>query len=153
MALSVRGLRESDEARWRELWAGYLDFYRYPDLPAHVTDHTWAMLTATESDAAFAFAADLDGRMIGFVHIIVHANTWIDKPICYLEDLYVDPRVRRCGAGRAMIDAVIARAKAKDYGQVYWRTADDNPARALYDQVAEKIDFVTYVHQLGPKAV
>lgn len=144
MSVTVRNMRAEDEARWRSLWAGYLDFYEIPNLAPKITDNTWAMLSGARPDV-FGLVAELGDDVIGFVHGVVHANTWVDKPICYLEDLFVDPSVRRSGAGRALIDAMVARAQENDWGQVYWRTANDNPARALYDQVAEKIDFVTYV--------
>lgn len=150
MNVTIRDLSEADEPRWRELWAGYLEFYAYPDLDPKVTDHTWDMLTGPRGDV-FGLVAEADGEVIGIVHCVVHANTWVDKPICYLEDLFVDPDRRGQGAGRALIDAVIVRAEARGWGQVYWRTATDNPARKLYDQMAEAIDFVTYVKPLGQK--
>ncbi len=150
MTIQVRDLNPQDETRWRELWAGYLEFYEIPDLDPKVTDNTWAMLTGERPDV-FGYVADLNGTAVGFVHGVEHANTWVDRPICYLEDLFVDPSVRGQGAGRGLIEAVIARARENDWGQVYWRTATGNPARKLYDQVADKIDFVTYVHKLDSK--
>ena len=152
MSVSIRDLQTTDEARWRELWDGYLTFYECLDLEPKVTANTWAMLTGERPDV-FGFVAEVDGQVVGFVHGVEHANTWVDKSICYLEDLFVDPTVRGQGAGRALIEAVIAHAKDNDWGQVYWRTADDNPARKLYDQMADKIDFVTYVHQIGDRTV
>jgi len=152
VAITVRDLQIDDEARWRDLWAGYLEFYETSDLDPKVTDHTWSMLTGARPDV-FGFVAEVDGRVVGFVHGVEHANTWVDKSICYLEDLFVEPTVRGQGAGRALIEAVITHAKANDWGQVYWRTAETNPARKLYDQVADKIDFVTYVHALSPQTV
>jgi len=148
VAVTVRTLRASDENRWRELWQGYLTFYECPDLDPRVTDNTWSMLIGERPDVFGYVAEDDSGQVVGFVHGVEHANTWVDKPICYLEDLFVDPAVRGQGAGRALIDAVVDHAKANDWGQVYWRTATGNPARKLYDQVADKIDFVTYVHKL-----
>lgn len=148
MSITVRPLSLADEARWRSLWAGYLEFYECPDLSPKVTDHTWAMLTGPREDVFGLVAQDDGGTVVGIVNCVVHANTWVDKPICYLEDLFVDPKARGQGAGKALIEGVIARAKADDWGQVYWRTATGNPARKLYDQVAETIDFVTYMHKL-----
>ena len=147
MSFAVRPLSPSDEARWRELWAGYLEFYECPDLDPKVTDHTWFMLTGPREDV-FGLAVQDGPAVVGIVNCVVHANTWVDKPICYLEDLFVDPKARGQGAGRALIEGVVARAKSEDWGHVYWRTATGNPARVLYDQVAETIDFVTYVRKL-----
>lgn len=148
MSVAIRNLHANDEARWRALWAMYLTFYECPDLDAKVTDNTWDMLTGSREDV-FGFVAEAAGEAVGFVHGVVHANTWVDKPICYLEDLFVDASARGQGAGRALIEAVVQRAQEQGWGQVYWRTAEDNAtARALYDTVADKIDFVTYVKKL-----
>ena len=147
MPITIRPLEIRDEARWRELWAGYLDFYKCPDLPAAITDHTWSMLTGSRPDVFGLVAQDASGRVIGIVNCVIHANTWTDKSICYLEDLFVDPAARGQGAGKALIEGVYARAHAEGWGQVYWRTANDNPARKLYDQVANEIGFVTYARK------
>jgi len=148
MAVTVRNLHVNDESRWRQLWQGYLTFYECPDLEPRVTAHTWSMLVGDRADVFGFVAEDESGQVVGFVHGVEHANTWVDRSICYLEDLFVDPTVRGQGTGRALIDAVLAKAQDQGWDQVYWRTATGNPARKLYDQVAETIDFVTYVHKL-----
>lgn len=148
MSLTIRPLDVQDKDRWLALWAGYLTFYECPDLDPKTTAHTWAMLTGPRDDV-FGLVAEQGGEVVGFVHGVVHANTWAAQPICYLEDLFVDPAKRGQGAGRALIEAVVHRAKSNDWAQVYWRTAETNPARKLYDQVADKIDFVTYVRKVS----
>lgn len=148
MPLTIRPLEAQDETAWRGLWAGYLDFYENPDLDPEITAHTFAMLTGEREDV-FGLVAELEGRVVGIVNCVVHANTWVDRPICYLEDLFVSPDVRGQGAGRALIEAVVAQAAHEGWAQVYWRTATGNPARGLYDQVGDVIDFVTYVRKLG----
>ncbi|HEY9163475.1 MAG TPA: GNAT family N-acetyltransferase [Magnetovibrio sp.] len=151
MSVTVRPLAAKDQARWRTLWDGYLTFYECPDLDPKTTDHTWDMLTDPREDV-FGLVAERDGEVVGFVHGVVHANTWLVQPICYLEDLFVDPAWRGQGTGRALIEALVGRAKASGWAQVYWRTAETNPARKLYDQVADKIDFVTYVRKVSGKS-
>lgn len=148
MSIIVRAIDVHDEPHWRELWAGYLAFYENSDLDPKITDHTWAMLSGIREDA-FGYVAHMDGTMVGIVHCVVHANTWLDMPVCYLEDLFVGVNARGNGAGRALIEAVYDHARTEGWPQVYWRTAESNPARALYDKVADKIDFVTYVKTLS----
>jgi ribosomal protein S18 acetylase RimI-like enzyme len=49
------------------------------------------------------------------------------------------------GVGRALIEAVCARAKAAGASRVYWNTSETNAtARALYDKVATLTRFVQY---------
>ena len=69
-----------------------------------------------------------------------------DRQTCYLEDLFVSPEARGSGAGRALIEAVLERARAHGWDKVYWHTREDNArARALYDSFTGADDFVRYV--------
>ena len=84
--------------------------------------------------------------MVGFVNCVLHPSTWGAADTCYLEDLFVSPAVRGSGAGRALIEAVVERARSRGLEKVYWHTRRDNArARALYDSLAEVDDFVRYV--------
>ena len=138
----VRPLAPHDRPAWDRLWAGYLEFYK-TSLPPEVSQTSWERLLFSEP-AMFAFVAEQDGRVIGIVHGVLHPATWSVGPYCYLEDLFVDPAARGSGAGRALIEAVYARADAAGAARVYWMTHKDNPARRLYDQVAGVSEFVQY---------
>jgi len=144
MTMTVRPLESKDEASWRELWAGYLSFYDVSDLDPKTTTHTWGMLTGPREDV-FGWIAELDGLAVGYVHCVLHANTWSTKPVCYLEDLYVDASARGQGAGEALIKAVTTRQNADNWHKVYWRTGEDNlTAQSLYNKLAKRIEFLTY---------
>ena len=94
----------------------------------------------TTKDTALAAGAE------GFVNYVLHPSTWGTADTCYLEDLFVSPEARGSGAGRALIEAVLERAKAYGWDKVYWHTRADNArARALYDSFAPADDFVRYV--------
>jgi len=142
---STRNLTAGDEARWRELWQAYLVFYEN-DLADAVTDTTWDRLIDPGETAMFTFVAeDNSGAVIGFVNCVLHLNTWSEKTICYLEDLFVDAQARNQGAGRALIEAVRDRGKTDGWHRVYWRTNKTNAtAQALYDTLADGTDWITY---------
>ncbi len=149
MTVTVRDLAPADEPRWRELWAGYLDFYGNP-LPEEVTAATWSRLLAREQGLSGQVAVGDDGAVVGFVHRIVHAGTWSAAPRCYLEDLFVDPEVRGSGAGRALIAATHEHAARLGCSEVYWITEEDNTvARRLYDRVATLTPYVRYEIELA----
>ena len=58
----------------------------------------------------------------------------------------MSPSARGSGAGRALIEAVVQRARSRGLEKVYWHTRRDNArARALYDSFTEADDFVRYV--------
>ena len=72
-------------------------------------------------------------------------NTTMIGPTCYLQDLFTAESARGLGVGRALIEAVCARARALGATRVYWQTHETNSAAMrLYDQVAEKSGFVVY---------
>jgi tRNA (adenine37-N6)-methyltransferase len=143
-AVAIRDLAPRDEPRWRELWGVYLDFYGYP-LPEAVTAETWRRLVGAEDGFRAIVAVDAEERPIGFAHLLLHPTTWAVEPSCYLEDLVVDPSARGQGVGRALLEAVVARARAEGAEGVQWLTqADNHVARGLYDDVATVSDYVRY---------
>lgn len=140
----VRDIFETDRTEWTPLWAGYLAFYE-STLNSAVTDTTWARLLDS-AEPMFALVAENDaGDLIGFVHCVLHRGTWAIGDFCYLEDLFVAPEARGSGAGRALIEAVYARADVLGCERVYWLTHESNAAaRKLYDQVASNRGFIQY---------
>ncbi|WP_428697463.1 N-acetyltransferase family protein [Stappia sp.] len=148
--IAIRPLAAADRADWQPLWQAYLDFYRQ-ELAEGVTEAVFARISG--DGAHCGLVAERDGKMIGFVHYIVHETTWSLAPTCYLEDLYVDGATRGGGAGRALIAAVGDAARARGCRSVYWHTHDDNArARTLYDKVAVLSPFVRYDQILTPQS-
>jgi len=142
-SLTIRPVRQDDEAVWRELWAGYLDFYEAA-LPATVTDATWNRILA-DDDTFQAIVAERDGEVIGFANVVLHDFTWSDRPAALLHDLFVRPDVRGGGVGRALIDHVVAQGRRERWNRVYWLTKEDNAtARRLYDTYAPADGFIRY---------
>src|SRR3546814_17797350 len=79
--------------------------------------------------------------LVGFTHYLVHRNTNMIEPVCYLEDLFTAEAARGTGVGRALIESVCAEARAAGLRRVYWIThATNKTAQRLYDQVAERSD-------------
>ncbi len=141
--IEVRAIAPTDRDQWAPLWAGYLAFYESTLDPA-ITDATWARFL-DPSEPMFAFVAENDaGELVGFAHCVLHRGTWAIGDFCYLEDLFVASQARGQGAGRALIEAVYARADGLGCARVYWLTHESNPARRLYDQVAHNLGFIQY---------
>ena len=141
--ITVREARKDDFKQWEPLWDGYTRFYeREPD----------AKITATLWDRAFdvyepihILVAELDGRIVGIVHYLYHRSTSLIAPVCYLQDLFTQNGLRGKGVGRALIEAVYARAKDAGAARVYWMTHETNAtAMKLYDNIADKSGFLQY---------
>jgi GNAT superfamily N-acetyltransferase len=140
----IRPLEAADEAAWRRLWAGYLTFYRKA-LDPEITAATWRRLLDAGTPDMIGRAAVVDGAVVGFLHAVIHPNTWSIAPVCYLEDLYVDADARGRGFGRALIAALAEEGRHAGWLRIYWRTASDNAtAQALYDKLARRSAWITY---------
>jgi GNAT superfamily N-acetyltransferase len=93
----------------------------------------------------YALVAERGGEMLGIVHFLYHRTTIHPMPTCYLQDLFTVERARGLGVGRALIEAVCARARRAGAARVYWQTHETNQvAMRLYDRVAEKSGFLVY---------
>ena len=139
---TIRPLAADDKPQWRRLWRGYLDFYKTA-LDESTTAATFDRLL--RDSRFFCLVAEKGGVLSGLVHCVVHPATWSTRDYCYLEDLFVSEAARGSGAGRALIEAVYDRARAKGFDRVYWLTHQSNAsARALYDKLASNDGFVQY---------
>ncbi|MFD1327797.1 GNAT family N-acetyltransferase [Mycoplana ramosa] len=142
--LVIRPVATDDEAAWRSLWTAYLAFYETV-LPEDVYRSTFTRLTGDGANEFAGLLAVLDGKPVGLAHYLFHRSCWTINNVCYLQDLYADPQVRGTGIGRALIEAVYARAAEVGTPEVYWMTQEFNAtARRLYDRIAEKTPFIIY---------
>jgi GNAT superfamily N-acetyltransferase len=145
MDFRIRALAERDHAAWLALFRGYIGFYQ-ARVPEEVIGLTWRrLLTPADGNPIGLVAVGDDDRPFGLAHVLFHRSTWSPTWYCYLEDLFVDPARRAQGAGRALIEAVYAEADRRQCTRTYWATQEHNAsARALYDRVAAKSEFVQY---------
>ena len=144
MTTVVRRIEPRDERRWRELWDGYTRFYeREPE--EGLTKLTWTRIF-DPGVPIHAIVAERAGEVIGIANYVIHPSTSQAAPVCYLQDLFVDPALRGAGAGRALIDWLVAEMKAQGWSRLYWNTRRENAAaRALYDSYSAESGFVRYV--------
>lgn len=141
--MRIRDPAAADETGWRRLWAGYLAFYG-EDLAEAVTAATWRRILNPASPV-FARLAEVDGTLVGMTVNVLHEGTWTTAPICYLEDLFVAPKARSAGIGRALIGDLVAMGKARGWSRLYWHTKSENvQARRLYERFVAADDFCRY---------
>jgi GNAT superfamily N-acetyltransferase len=147
-SVSVRGARNEDFAQWEPLWDGYTRFYeREPD--AKITTTTWQRFF-DPYEPMHVLVAELDDRIVGIVHYLYHRSTSLIEPTCYLQDLFTQEGLRGKGVGRALIEAVYARAREAGASRVYWMTHTTNTtAMKLYDTIADTTGFLQYRKLLG----
>jgi GNAT superfamily N-acetyltransferase len=143
-AVTIRAMQGGDEADWRALWKGYLTHYEAA-LPEAVTATTFARLLSDDPAEMRGMLALMDGRVVGLVHHVAHRTCWKVENVCYLQDLFTLPEARGKGVGRALIEAVYARADRAGTPAVYWLTqAFNTTARRLYDRVGVLTPSIEY---------
>jgi ribosomal protein S18 acetylase RimI-like enzyme len=143
MSIDVRAARRDEFDSWMPLWRGYQAFYKV-DIADTVSRSTWQRFF-DDSEPRFCDLVEVDGVVCGLVHSIDHRSCWFDKPVCYLQDLFVDPAYRGRHLGRALIEHVYAQAKSRGLARVHWLTHESNTeAMKLYDRIADKPGFVQY---------
>ena len=145
--ITVREARPDDFEGWLPLWDGYNAFYERVG-PTAVSEAMTRLTWQRFFDAyepMHAMVAERNGQLLGLVHFLYHRHTTMVAPTCYLQDLYTLDAERGKGVGRALIEAVYARAKADGLQRVYWQTHETNhTAMKLYDKVADHSGFVIY---------
>ena len=149
-SIDIRPIAATDEADWRRLWTRYLEFYE-SSVAEDVYRTTFARIIgehAVETESFYqprGMLALVDGKPAGLMHYMYHRHGWKVEPVCYLQDLYADPEVRGTGVGRALIEAVYAKADLDGCPAVYWMTQEFNAeARKLYDRIATLTPFIKY---------
>jgi GNAT superfamily N-acetyltransferase len=104
---------------------------------------------ATESDirdslfssdsTASALICSIDNEAVGFAVYFFNYSTWLGKNGLYLEDLYVSPKHRGTGAGKALLKHLAKIAVSRNCGRMEWSVLDWNePAIQFYLSIGAK---------------
>ena len=104
-----------------------------PD-PSRLAEHLFG-----EPRYAEALVAEMSGTRVGYALFCRSYSTFLTRPGLFLEDLFVHPHARGCGAGKALLDALVRLAKDRGYGRVEWSVLDWNePAIRFYRSLGAK---------------
>ena len=79
-----------------------------------------------DKPSAFCHVAEVDGQVIGIAIWFLNYSTWLGKPGLYLEDLYVDPKFRGAGHGKALLRKLAQICIEKGYARLQWWVLDWN---------------------------
>ncbi|MCC2610151.1 GNAT family N-acetyltransferase [Neorhizobium petrolearium] len=83
-----------------------------------------------------ALICEQDGEPVGMAIWFFSYSTWQARNGLYLEDLYVTPKARGLGAGKAMLKRLAAIALENDCGRFEWSVLDWNePAIRVYEAI------------------
>ncbi|MGA7595335.1 MAG: GNAT family N-acetyltransferase [Gallionella sp.] len=116
------------------LFDAYRQFYDQPaDLPLAARFIRDRMRM---NESVILLATGADHRILGFCQLYPTFCSIQAMPICSLYDLYVLPEARRCGTGRALLQAAERYAAQNRFARLDLTTAKTNAsARSLYESL------------------
>ena len=92
------------------------------------------------SPLAFAVMAEWDARPAGWAIWFYNFSTWEGRPGLYLEDLYVRPRFRGTGIGKALLKHLAAVAIERGCTRYVWQVLDWNtPSLEFYEAMGAAV--------------
>lgn len=146
-AVLIRAVHPQDRASWSVLFRGYRDFYDLPHDEAVIeTVWGWLLDSAHELNGLVAVR---DGVPIGLAHWRRFARPSRGVTAIFLDDLFLAPDARGEGAGTALLAHLHRIAQDEGLSEVRWITSYDNTdAQRLYDRVALRAPFHTYIDQV-----
>jgi GNAT superfamily N-acetyltransferase len=103
--------------------------------PARIREHGFGRRRYFET-----LIAERDGTAIGFALYFFTYSTFMARPTCYLEDLFVVPEARGAGAGHALLAALARIAIDAGCGRMEWAVLDWNePAIRFYERLGARL--------------
>jgi len=116
-----------------------------------------AMLEAALFDGrpgAFPLICENAHEPVGFAIYFFSFSTWLGRYGLFLEDLYVAPEHRGCGAGTALLKHLANLAVEKGCGRFEWNVLDWNePAIRFYESFGAEAQSEWLGYRLRGKAL
>ncbi len=111
-----------------------------------------AALLASHPAAEVLLAED-GGEPVGFAILFDLPEVVFARRCGNLDDLFVRPEARGRGTARALVAAAVAEGEARGWSHLRWIVPEgDVAAIALYERIAERADWRSYVIRIDPAA-
>ena len=101
-----------------------------------------------------AVLAEVSGAAIGYALYFESYSTFRASPKLYMEDIFVEPKHRKSGAGFALFKAVVEEADRRGCVAVDWQVLDWNQlAIDFYERVGGRNEKQWPPYTLGPEGM
>jgi GNAT superfamily N-acetyltransferase len=131
-SLVIRNAQESDVPVILELIQGLAEYEKLPH-EVVATEERLRQTLFGRKPSAEVLIADYDEAPAGFALFFHNYSTFLAQPGIYLEDLYINPSLRRKGIGKALLKKLAQIAVERDCGRLEWSVLDWNEsARTFY---------------------
>ncbi|MBY4677470.1 GNAT family N-acetyltransferase [Marinobacterium arenosum] len=92
-----------------------------------------------EQSTTRALICQIAGEPVGYAVYFFNYSTWLGKHGLYLEDLYISPKHRGTGAGKALLKHLAQIAVERGCGRFEWSVLDWNePAIQFYRSIGAR---------------
>jgi ribosomal protein S18 acetylase RimI-like enzyme len=144
----TRPAEERDLPAVALLFDAYRQFYEMPaDLPLA---RRYLGERFERGESVILVAEDAGGELIGFTQLYPAFCSVLADRTYVLYDLFVTPAARLTGAGRALMEAAEAYARAHGAARLQLQTAITNiVGQSLYESCGWKRDELFYVYEKG----
>jgi len=143
MSFAIKALDDDSRRSWEALYKGYATYYGMP-MPEATLDTVWRWIQDGKLLQGRIAVKD-NGEAVGLMHFRSMPSPLRGVEVGFLDDLFVAPQYRGSGVVTALVAALKEEASANGWPLVRWITRENNyRARAVYDRMAEKTDWVTY---------
>lgn len=138
MSIHIRPAQAQDAALILHFIKELAVYERAGDQVAATEDDIVASLFGADSSGQ-ALICEVDGEPAGYAVYFYSYSTWLAKKGLYLEDLYISPRQRGCGAGKQLLRHLARLAVEQGCGRFEWSVLDWNqPAIDFYLSIGAK---------------
>lgn len=133
-------LRDAEPADYKavyDLIMGIAEYEKMTDLVSATPEDIKESIF--ERNEAAVILAEYNGEIAGFALYFRNYSTFLGRANMYLEDLFVYPRFRKKGIGKALFTAVAKAAYLKGDGRMDWVCLDWNkPSIDFYESMGAK---------------
>lgn len=138
---AIRTATEDDVPRILYFIRALAEYERLADRVVATEERLRRTLFGNPRFAEVIFAEE-GGRPVGFALFFHNYSTFVGLPGIYLEDLFVEPKHRGHGYGKALLRHIARLARERQCGRVEWAVLDWNePSINFYRSLgAESLD-------------
>ena len=147
--VTIRQAEPSDGDAFIQLVIGLANFESLP--PPDVAGRQRLLEDAFGKHKRFdLLLAEIEGQAVGYAVIFETYSSFLARPKLYLEDLFVNPQFRGCGAGLALFKACAQEAVRRGCARMQWTVLDWNEsAIRFYERLGAEHEKTWHSYGLG----
>lgn len=142
--LTITSILPEHKEQWLNLWQLYCGSAA---VNQEITEHTWRCFF-DDTSSIHCVVALRENVVVGFATYTLHESTWEIKPVCYIEDVYIEKKNRGSvlGTGARLAQYFTQELSKGRFSRLEGMTRMDNEvAQKLYGSFTEGEPYMRYV--------